>query len=209
MGDGRTDRIGLDAVRGIDPLPGWSPRAPGGARLGSAPAAVVAYSPELGALVCQYVAVGFSLSAIEDMPAMPLRRSVYRWLVDHPEFATEYQRARQALADVYAHEIIEISDASTEPAIGDDGVVTAAPDARSRDVRIRTRQWLMGKLNREKYGEASRVEVRRVSQLGDLTDDELQALKADMMRRLKSRPPVIDQPAASVGIASHAAADEI
>lgn len=183
--------MGVDAVRGTDPLPGWAPRAPAAVVARSRPT----YTPELGSRVCSCVSVGVTLAELEGLPDMPTRQQVYRWLVDHPGFAAEYDRARRALADVYAHEIIEIADEKLEAVI-EDGRVIEYPDNKRRDSRIRARQWLMGKLNREKYGEASRVEVREVRALGDLTDAELEALKRDVIRQLRgvAPPPVIEQP---------------
>lgn len=212
MGDARTDRdggrvTGAAALRSAAALPGWSPRAPGGSPAGLVLAAVV-YSPELGERVCACVAVGVSLADLERVAGLPKREQVYRWLVDHPDFAAAYTRARQALADVYAHEIIEIADEKLEPVV-EEGRVIEYPDNKRRDSRIRTRQWLMGKLNREKYGEASRVEVREVRALGDLSDAELEALKRDMVRRLRGAAPVTIEQPRQAGVASHSESDEI
>ena len=91
---------------------------------------------------------------------MPNKSSFLRW-VDNPVLNAEhglcdqYMRAREALADVYADEIIEIADdGSRDYKTLDDGREVPDQDhiARSR-LRVDARKWAASKLAPKKYGD--------------------------------------------------------
>lgn len=70
---------------------------------------------------------------------MPCESSVYKWLIQHAEFAQKYARAREILAEINANEIINIAD--------NDG------DPQMARVRIDARKWWASKVAPKKYGD--------------------------------------------------------
>ena len=68
------------------------------------------YSPEKAAIICERLSDGESLRAICKDPNLPSIPSFFRWLEANPELRDQYARAREAQADVYAAEIVELSD---------------------------------------------------------------------------------------------------
>ena len=120
------------------------------------------YTPEKAAIICERLSDGESLRAICKDPNLPSIPSFFRWLEANPEFREQYVRARETQADVYAAEIVELSDncrigAKTEETIGEDGktsvkTITADMIERSR-LQIDARKWAASKLAPKKYGE--------------------------------------------------------
>jgi hypothetical protein len=70
----------------------------------------MAYTPAIADAICERIAAGESISAISRDEKMPSQSAVYEWLEAHPEFAEKYVRARERQADLYAAQIVEISD---------------------------------------------------------------------------------------------------
>lgn len=86
-----------------------------------------------------------------------------RWLNDNPEFQDQYARAREAQADYWAEQIIEISDT---PLLGvrteesDTGTKTVQEDMLGhRRLQVDTRKWLMARMAPKKYGDKITQEV--------------------------------------------------
>jgi hypothetical protein len=117
------------------------------------------YSADITSTICIRLGLGESLREICRGEAMPDKSTVMRWLATHPEFRDQYASAREAQADYYAEEIIEISDDGTndwmERQIGDGETITVENKevlARSR-LRVDTRKWLMARMAPKKYGD--------------------------------------------------------
>ena len=68
------------------------------------------YSDELATKICGLVAEGYSLRQIGDLPQMPHKRTVKRWLSEKPSFQMEYARAKKEMAEHFAEEMLEIAD---------------------------------------------------------------------------------------------------
>lgn len=68
------------------------------------------------------------------------------WLRDDPEFQEQYARATNVRADAIFEDMIDIADNSQ-----------LTPEERR--IRIDTRKWAVGKMNRRKYGDKADVEV--------------------------------------------------
>jgi Bacteriophage Sf6, terminase small subunit-like len=87
--------------------------------------------------ICERVAKGETLTAILAEPGMPAWSSVHEWKQSDESFRQALMRAREQQAEVWADEIMDISDAElpTHEAIG-----------RAR-LRMQSRQWLAGKYN--------------------------------------------------------------
>ena len=68
------------------------------------------YTPEKAAIICQRISDGGNIRAICQDPDLPSIPTLFKWLNDVPEFLEQYTRAREVQADVYAAEIVELSD---------------------------------------------------------------------------------------------------
>lgn len=117
------------------------------------------YSDDLVTAICQRIAEGESLRAICRDEKMPACSTVFRWLAERTEFQEQYARATSARADMFAEEIIEISDDGSNDYMerkNSDGssyeVVNTEVINRSR-LRVDTRKWLMSKMAPKKYGD--------------------------------------------------------
>lgn len=128
------------------------------------------FTQETADTICQRLAEGQSLREICRDPKMPHRATVLRWLAvpENEIFRDQYARAREAQADHWADEILEIADDGTNDwmdrrAATGGGRSEAAGDAeetvpnhehinRSK-LRVDARKWLMSKLAPKKYGE--------------------------------------------------------
>ena len=97
------------------------------------------YTPELAEKVCERLTNGESLRRICKDDDMPCCATVWHWLYKYPDFARQYALAREAQAEYYADEIVDISDSEE--------------DARSRAVKIDARKWVASKLRPRRYGE--------------------------------------------------------
>ncbi len=98
-------------------------------------------TPELCASICERIALGESLRAICRDEGMPDQLTVHRWLSQDDDFVSKYVRARDMQADVFAEEIVEISDGDGDP-------------QRDR-LRVDSRKWFAAKLKPKKYGDAT------------------------------------------------------
>jgi hypothetical protein len=110
------------------------------------------FTPEIGRLVCELIADGYTLRQIADLnDDMPWKRTVNNWLYRAEfdaeplivEFRQQMSRAREIRAEGHAEELIEIADS---------GAMTN--EAVSRDkLRSGNRMWLMSKALPQKYGD--------------------------------------------------------
>lgn len=113
------------------------------------------YSPEIAETICTRLSLGESLRQVCADDGMPDKATVFRWLHRHAEFRDQYARAREALSEHWAEEIIEIADDSRgDTFVDDDGNERTNHEvvARSR-LRVDSRKWLMSKLAPKKYGD--------------------------------------------------------
>ena len=131
------------------------------------------FTPELGLLICERLMDGLSLRKISKLPNMPAVVTVIRWLgqgdiyisqgVEHPlaEFRKQYAYAREAQADVYAEDCVDIADESTfDLTTDEDGKEIVNINHIQRDrLRIDARKWYASKLAPKKYGEKTQTEL--------------------------------------------------
>lgn len=116
------------------------------------------YRPELVAVICARLADGESLRSICRSDDMPDKATVFRWLMQFPDFCDQYTRAKEESAEAHADDMLDIADNSSN-----DWMETNDPDnpgyrlngehvQRAR-LRIETRKWLASKLKAKKYGD--------------------------------------------------------
>lgn len=115
----------------------------------------------LGDRICARMLDGESLRSICRDPKMPGLSTLMRWLADprYIAFRDQYVCAREAQADVFVDEMIDIADDGTNDWVDReraDGSAYAALDSehiqRSK-VRIETRRWIAARLAPKKYGD--------------------------------------------------------
>lgn len=122
------------------------------------------YTPEMASILCERISKGDSLRAICREDEMPGQSTVFQWLAANKEFAEQYARAREAQADFYAEEIIEISDDGTNDwmerrseaekgaGVNTGWVLNGEHVQRSR-LRVDARKWFASKVAPKKYGD--------------------------------------------------------
>ncbi len=122
--------------------------------------ASVPYSRDLADRILDLMADGYTLNEICRRDGMPSAKAVRNWAIDDVDgFGPRYARARAALVDHWADEIVTISDDGSNDYVerhNRDGSTYTAIDhdhiARSR-LRVDSRKWLLSKLRPEQYGD--------------------------------------------------------
>ena len=123
------------------------------------------YTDEISEEICRRLAGGESLRAICRSESMPHVATVLRWLPAHPEFRDQYARAREAQAECFVDQIINIADSVANER--ESSIVHAAR------LRIDARRWAASKMAPRKYGDKLDLEssgtivVKLVRGLGD------------------------------------------
>lgn len=110
------------------------------------------YSPEVGDAICELIMDGKSLREICSPEGMPDKSTVFRWMFRHEEFRDQYARAKEAQAENFADELMEIADDASGDVSGELDMPNGVNVQRAR-LRVDTRKWVMSKLLAKKYGE--------------------------------------------------------
>lgn len=123
------------------------------------------YTEQLANDICERLASGESLRSIclyDDH--MPNESTIYRWLLKDEEFRKKYTRAREAQADAFVEELLDIADNGSN-----DWMKRKDPDnpgwqfngehSQRTRIRIDTRKWLMSKMAPKKYSERFQQEI--------------------------------------------------
>ena len=123
-----------------------------------------AHTPDLALEICLRLAEGQTLREICRDERMPGRTTVTRWIVEDREgFRGQYVRAREAQADAWADENIEIADDSTNDWVerqkGEQAVTELDREHISRSaLRIETRKWHMSRMSPKKWGDRTQLQ---------------------------------------------------
>lgn len=141
------------------------------------------YGPEIREQILERMAQGESLSVICRTRGMPTRTTVLVWVTTEPEFERLYDRARQAMGDALAEQILEIADdASTD--MSDPQSVNRAK------LKVDTRKWLASKLFPRQFGDVVRNEVSGPAGGPIHIEDSTPSIRLLLQSALK--PEVID-----------------
>lgn len=118
------------------------------------------YSEELADLICEKLTEGLSLRQICAEEGMPHAGTVCRWLAKNETFCKQYALAREAQAELYADEMVNISDDGSNDWMerkNEDGENIGWKEngeaIRRSALRIDTRKWIAARLLPKKYGE--------------------------------------------------------
>lgn len=142
------------------------------------------YTQEMGDYICSLVAThteGIPRLCIK-YPEMPSEYTVYQWRIKHDDFAKKYAQAKLKQAEIFAEEIVEISDEAAKdfiPNAKGEMVFNGEAVARSR-LRVDTRKWLASKLLPKAYGDRGIVE-------------ELKSQNDDMMKEIQELRTQLDK----------------
>lgn len=129
--------------------------------------APVKYTPEIAEEICRRLAAGETLRKICRTPGMPDEAAVRVWALENKEgFAECYARARELGYQVWADEIIDLSDDATGDYIETGKTEDGAPILklnhenvnRSR-LRVDSRKWLLAKALPKIYGDRVAAEL--------------------------------------------------
>jgi hypothetical protein len=139
------------------------------------------YSPDITVLICERLGLGESLREICRDEAMPDKSTVMRWLSRHQEFRDQYACAREAQADYYAEEIIEIADDGSndwmERKRGEETVEVENHEVIGRSrLRVDTRKWLMARMAPKKYGDKLDIDQKTTHEVGNSVADLMRAI---------------------------------
>jgi hypothetical protein len=139
------------------------------------------YSPDITALICERLGLGESLREICRDEAMPDKSTVMRWLARHQEFRDQYACAREAQADYYAEEIIEIADDGSndwmERKRGEETIEVENHEVIGRSrLRVDTRKWLMARMAPKKYGDKLDIDQKTTHEVGNSVADLMRAI---------------------------------
>jgi hypothetical protein len=98
------------------------------------------------------------------------------WLLKDPEFFAMYMRARIALYDVWAEEILTISDDDSQDTIEtEDGEKTNHEHIQRSRLRVDSRRWLLSKLRPTTYGDSQIIKHTGAVDTSPQSADELRA----------------------------------
>ena len=121
------------------------------------------YSESMATKICNRMSDGESLRQICRSPGMPRLPTVLRWADDNLEFRDRYARARSAMLEHWAQEILTIADTprkgTTVTEKPDGTEIKTADMIEHRRLQVDARKWLLSKLAPKKYGDRSALEV--------------------------------------------------
>jgi hypothetical protein len=121
------------------------------------------YDDLLGKEICRAIAT--STDSLEEIlkrnPTFPSRETIREWRFDLPNFAAMYVQAKQLQAELFAEEVIDISDDSTyDIKLNKDGEPVADNEVVQRSrLRVDTRKWVACKLAPRLYGDKTTTET--------------------------------------------------
>lgn len=117
-------------------------------RTGGRPPSV--YRMELAIEVCEKIAQGGTLRAIERLDGMPPATAFRKWVLEHKDLHDMYALARSMAADAIFDEALDLAREIKEtPETG--------TKVRAFDVLLHQLRWSAGKLNPQQYSERSSI----------------------------------------------------
>jgi len=123
------------------------------------------FTQEIADAICERIADGESLRSICRDENMPSKTSVFRWLAANEVFCDQYTRAREAQADAFVDEMVDIADDTSRDfktktnSDGEEYEVADTDHIQRSKVRIDTRKWIAARMQPKKYGDKVTNEV--------------------------------------------------
>jgi len=114
----------------------------------------IKYSVELSEKICALIVQNWSIRKICAQPWAPSIEGFFHMINNHPEFLRAYRIAKQEQAELFADEIMSISD--SDPKTDKDGNVDKG-DILHKKLKVDSRKWVAGKVRPYLYGEFQRT----------------------------------------------------
>lgn len=148
------------------------------------------YSEEVAEEICKRHANGESLRQITRDPRMPADSTVRLWIVNNRNgFSARYAKAREAMYERWAEEIVEIADDATNDWMQrEEAVVLNSEHVNRSRLRVDTRKWLLSKLMPKQYGDKHEVTGKdggpiEMKHSGASDEDRIRALELLLAKR--------------------------
>lgn len=112
------------------------------------------YNQDVADFICKCIATStLSTRKLTKKEGVPSLETIYAWLNENKDFASQYARAKAAQAELLIDEIIEISDDESRDLIDTEFGLKPNTAAIQRDkLKADNRKWLASKLLPKKYG---------------------------------------------------------
>lgn len=117
------------------------------------------YSQETADILCEHIAMGYSLRKVCEQDGMPVMSTIFKWIREHEDFSKQYARATEERTEAMAEDILDIADNGTndvklvEDKNGNEREVVDNDVIQRSRLRVDTRKWLMAKMKPKKYGD--------------------------------------------------------
>lgn len=116
------------------------------------------YDPKLAEYFCHRVSEGETVRKICSEKGMPNMATFFAWIAKHEEFKKQYHHAKEVQLEGFADETVDIADNGANDWMErndpkNPGWIANGEAVRRSDLRVKTRQWLLGKLAPKRYGE--------------------------------------------------------
>ena len=136
------------------------------------------YTQEIGDEICRRYAAGETLAEICATEGFPHISTLYDWRKAIIPFGEAFARAQELHADTLADEVKGIADKDHDP-------------QRAKN-RMAARQWLAGKLNRDKYGDKIDISKKVTVEVVHAIEDGLQRVRSIRDQSMDAEYQVID-----------------
>lgn len=167
----------------------------------------IIYTRELGKKICDLISQGKSLRVIEETKGMPSRSSIVDWVIRgetggeplFKDFSLQYAHAKEVQAELYAEQMIEISDNEEGHWVGKKYIPR---DVQRDKLRVDTRKYIAGVSRPKKYGQKISAELTGkdgVPLIPDVDTTELARrmafifAQAEKENQTKGKPNAIDK----------------
>lgn len=116
---------------------------------------VTGYDPATALAICERVAKGETLARITSEEHMPSRSTVYRWIMNTPEFRGAYHSAKELASHSLFDEALDLARELVHP----ETRFKTGTQVRSADIKLAHLRWSAAKLNPKEYSDRAPVNV--------------------------------------------------
>jgi len=145
------------------------------------------YTEELAQYVCDIVSShsGGIPTLCKQFPIFPDESTIYLWRMKHEGFSRKYTLAKQAQAEIFAEEIIELSDSAKHCTYADKegNLKVDQGSVAAVKLQVDSRKWLASKLIPKIYGDQKQIDELKGQ--NDEMLKELLALRAELAEKNK------------------------
>lgn len=105
------------------------------------------YTPEIGEIICEYIANGGSLTKLCELPAMPSYNVILKWRRDHPDFAEMIDMARVDRAEYHRDKVLSTAEEAD------------AVNIQVAKLQVEAHKWAAKTDNPGQYGDKSSLSI--------------------------------------------------